>query len=93
MRPRLVDSDMWTSNFSSENSNLHTLGMPSARCFFESPHVEFDKSADFSRSFCERRLSWPQAIASGDAGVGPAGVGLGGVTGGFFGRGRSGITL
>ena len=80
-------------SFSTKNPNLHTYRGLFELWFLEFLRVELDKSEAFSRDFFEYGLDWAQLAGSAAAGVGPVGVGLGGVTGVFFGRGRSGITL
>ncbi len=84
---------MWRSSFSTENRNLHTRESLFELWFLEFLHVELDKSEAFPRDFLECGPDWAQLAGSCAVGVGPAGVGLGGVTGVFFERGRSGITL
>ena len=84
---------MWRLDFSTKNLDLHTCRSLFEPWFLEFLHVELDKSEDISRDFLECGLDWAQLAGTGAAGVGPAAVGLGGVTGVFFGRGWSGITL
>ena len=89
----LADSYVWRSEFATAKLDLHTYESRFELWFVEFLHVEFDKSVPFLRGFFESGRDRAHKASSGAVKTDTAGVGLGGVTGAFFGRGRSGITL